>query len=302
MTAERKIKVELGAVQETLLIPLLGRALETERPDGLIHDPRAVEIVSTLDYDFDKWSSGSNKGNVSGAALRTRIFDAYVEEFLRTYPGGTVTEIGCGLNTRFERVDNGQLRWFDLDLPDAIALRRRFFSDEPRRTMVAASVLDPAWMDQVAATGGPWLFVSEAVLIYLEARAARRVVEQIGERFDEFRLLVDTTSRSMINGQARGGPMKQLPRESWFRWECNDPREIEGWLQNLSLVESKTFVDADPDLVRRIPPPFGPMVRFTPWLMRWLVKGYRLNLFQRSAPRTPTNGERPLDSRPGNQR
>ncbi|MEM6989215.1 MAG: class I SAM-dependent methyltransferase, partial [Myxococcota bacterium] len=64
--------VELGDVQETLLIPLLARAVETSRSNGLLEDPRAVEIVEQLDYDFDKWRGHSS---LTGACLRTRIYD-----------------------------------------------------------------------------------------------------------------------------------------------------------------------------------------------------------------------------------
>jgi len=97
---------------------------------------------------------------------------------LTQHPTGTIVEIGCGLNTRFERLDNGQAQWFELDLPDSLALRRQFFRDQPRRTMLAASVLDIDWMDTIAATGGPWCFVSEAVMIYLEKTKARQAITE----------------------------------------------------------------------------------------------------------------------------
>ena len=156
------IAVALGPVQETLLIPLLGRAAETQKANGLIQDDKAVEIVAALDYDFSKWQKSKT---LAAATLRTRMVDQDVQAFLADHPTGTVVEIGCGLNTRFERLDNGQARWFDLDLPDSLALRRRFFQDEPRRIMLEASVLDTDWMETVAATGGPWCFISEAVII-----------------------------------------------------------------------------------------------------------------------------------------
>jgi O-methyltransferase involved in polyketide biosynthesis len=76
-------------------------------------------------------------------------------------------EIGAGLNTRFERVGNGQAHWIDVDLPDVIELRRRFFADTGRRRMVAASVLDKAWLHDVRQSPGPYFFVAEAVLAYL---------------------------------------------------------------------------------------------------------------------------------------
>ena len=66
----KSVQVHLGAVQETLRIPLLARARETERRRGLLRDPRAVELVRSLDYDFDKWEGGRS---LKGAMLRARM-------------------------------------------------------------------------------------------------------------------------------------------------------------------------------------------------------------------------------------
>ncbi len=289
MNASTSIKVELGPVQETLLIPLLGRAEETKKKRGLLRDEKAVEIVDRLEYDFGKWKGIQS---LLGASIRTRMFDRFVERFLRQSPTGTVVEIGCGLNTRFERVDNGRLRWFDLDLPDVISLRRRFFEDGARRTMLAGSVLDREWMDPVLATGGPWMFVSEAVLIYLEASKAKQAVLQIADRFSGAELVFDTTDRAMVAGQARHDAMRHLPKESWFRWVCDDPKEIEAWRPGLELIESKTFVDADPDIVERLPLSIRLLVRWVPFLLLRRAGGYRLNRV-RSGPRDEIPSKRP---------
>ena len=269
------MQVDLGPVQETLLIPLLARARETQNPRGLLRDPRAAAIVSSLDYDFGKWEGGRS---LKGAMLRARMFDRYVESFLEAYPQGTVVEVGCGLDTRFDRVDNGQLRWFDLDLPDTIALRRRFFDDEARRTMIAASVLETDWMAQVKATGGPWMFVAEAVLIYLDAADARRAIVGLAQHFPGARIAFDTTATGMVESQDRHDAMRHLPRESWYRWCCDDPLEIESWGAGVSLLASKTFLDADRDLLERIPLPLRLAARFAPFLLRRQTSQYRLNL------------------------
>ena len=270
------VEPQLGPVQETLLIPLLARARETERRRGLLRDPRAVEIVRDLDYDFSKWEGGRS---LKGAVLRARMFDGYVEDFLAAHPEGTVVEIGCGLDTRFDRVDNGRVRWFDLDLPDTMALRRRFFDDEPRRTMVAASVLDTDWMDPVEAAGGPWMFVAEAVLIYLDAPDAQRAIVNIAGRFPGARIAFDTAAARMVDTQDRHDAMRHLPRESWCRWKCDDPREIESWAgAKLRLAASKTFLDADPDLVDRLPLLLRLTARYAPFLLRRQASIYRLNL------------------------
>ncbi|MEM7273211.1 MAG: class I SAM-dependent methyltransferase [Actinomycetota bacterium] len=270
-----KMDVELGAVQETLLIPLLGRAAETRKGRGLIDDPKAVEIVERLDYDFEKWEGGPS---LMGAALRTRMFDRWVEDFLGRHPTGTVVELGCGLNTRFERLDNGQATWFDLDLPDVIELRRRFFVDEPRRTMIAGSALATDWMDRVEATGGPWLFISEAVLIYLDEAEVRQAMAQLSARFGPMALAFDTADQSMVDGQATHDAMKHLSQDSWFTWACADPTIIESWDLGLTVVESKTFADADPSLMANLPLPYRLVGRYAPFLIRRSVSHYKLNL------------------------
>ena len=270
-----KVAVDLGPVQETLLIPLLGRAIQTQKGNGLIQDEKAVQIIESLDYDFAKWQKSKS---LAGATLRTRMFDQDVQAFLTKHPTGTVVEIGCGLNTRFERLDNDQARWFDLDLPDSLALRRQFFQDEPRRTMLEASVLDLDWMEPVAATGGPWCFISEAVIIYLEAAQARQAITQIADRFPGAWFLLDTTSQKMVDGQSTHDAMRHMSQESWFRWACDDPQEIEDW-GNLRLVRSRTFFDADAELMKQVPWQTSFFVRWTPWLIRRKVQGYRLNWF-----------------------
>ena len=271
----KTIRPELGPVQETLLIPLLARARETERQNGLLRDERAREIVRELDYDFSKWEGGRS---MKGAVLRARMFDRYVEDFLGEHPGGTVVEIGCGLDTRFDRVDNGRVRWFDLDLPDTIALRRRFFDDEPRRRMISASVLDESWTGAVLATGGPWMFVAEAVLIYLDPPDARRALVGLARHFPGGRIAFDTTASRMVDTQDRHDAMRHLSRESWFRWRCDDPREIESWGAGLRLEASKSFLDADRDLLDRVPLPLRLAARFAPFLLRGQAELYRLNL------------------------
>ncbi|MEV5387680.1 class I SAM-dependent methyltransferase [Streptomyces sp. NPDC052721] len=142
MTEHTEHGVRLGTVQETLLIPLYGRAVDNRKPDAILRDTRAEEIVASIDYDFARFDG---LPSLTGAVLGTALFDRWVAEFLTEHPSGTVVELGTGLDTRYERVGNGRARWFELDLPDVIDLRRSFFTDTPRRTTIAASVTDPAW-------------------------------------------------------------------------------------------------------------------------------------------------------------
>lgn len=268
------VPVSLGPVQKTLLVPLLGRAVETRRPNGLINDPRAVEIVEQLDFDFSAWEG---KQSLLGASIRTRMFDNEVAAFLAAHPEGTVVEIGCGLNTRYERLDNGRAHWIEIDLPDSMALRQRFFSETPRRTMIAASALETGWLDTVEDTGGPWCFVAEAVIIYLEPEQVEALFRRLAEWFPGARLITDTTSTQMVDHQDKHDVMKTFPRESWFRWRCDDPAALSAW--GARLDRSRSFLDAPPPIRARMPLSYRLVMGWAPWLIRRKVDGYRINTF-----------------------
>ena len=271
-----KLNVELGAVQETLLIPLLGRAKETEKKGGLINDPKAVEIVNSLNYDFDKWKKSSS---LTGATIRTRLYDEIVQDFLQQNPEGTIIEIGCGLNTRYERLDNGFAQWIELDLPDTITLRKKFFNESPRRTIIAASVLETHWMDKIAAEmAPPFCLISEAAIIYLKEEQVKSLVQELRKRFKDALFITDTTDSKMVKNQHKHDAMKKLPQSSWFKWECDDPANLSAW--GLKLLSSKTFMDTSAELRRKFPFVFRFLIKYAPWLVRKMIKGYNINIFR----------------------
>jgi O-methyltransferase involved in polyketide biosynthesis len=241
--------VLLGDVQETLLVPLYGRAVFTRQHPALIDDPRAVEMVEAIDYDFARFDG---KMSLVGSVFRTRIFDRWVSRWLADNPTGTVVEIGAGLNTRHERLDNGTARWIEIDLPDVVDLRRRFFAENDRRSIVAASILDPnAWVPAVEATGGPWFFAAEAVLIYLEPADVVDVLATIGTRFGGSPIGLDTWATWMADHQDDHDTIGAMDAE--FRWFCDDPVALEVLGVDVEVVERFTFVDAPTELQALLP-------------------------------------------------
>jgi O-methyltransferase involved in polyketide biosynthesis len=238
------VKVELGAVQQTLFIPLAGRARETRKRRPVLRDPKAAEIIASVDFDAEKYGRGWGGGVT---VLRTAIFDCWVTQFLAEHPGGTVVEIGTGLNTRFERVDNGQAHWIDLDLPDTIELRRRFFADSGRRRMVAASVLDQDWLPAVRDSPGPYFFVADGVLAYLEQ--APQVIARIARSFPSALIAFDTYSQRTLEQQHKMAARKNI--DARWAWSCDDPRTLESL--GLEVVQEAAVTRPPPELRSRLP-------------------------------------------------
>ncbi|MCX7593197.1 MAG: hypothetical protein N2235_05455 [Fischerella sp.] len=164
-----KTKFNLGVVQETPLIPLWARAAEIKGTDPIIVDPKSAEMLEAIDYDFDKFATATN--SQIGACLRGIIIDNWVHAYLQKHPQGSVVDIGTGLNTRFERVDNSEVSWFNLDLPDVMALRKQFFAETERRQLVKAADTQPC------------MFVAEGVLMFLSEHQVKQLFANLLREF-----------------------------------------------------------------------------------------------------------------------
>ena len=213
--------VRLGAVQQTLFIPLAARAAETRRKHPVLRDPKAAEMLESIDYDTATYGGGAG-GFVT--VLRTAIFDFWVRGFLTAHPAATVVELGTGLNTRLERVDNGQVHWFDLDLPDTIELRGNFFADTGRRRMIAASVLDDDdWLPAVAQSQGPYFLVADGVLVYLPEDQVMATLARIAARFPGSLIALDTYPRRTFEQQHKLAARKGI--DARWAWSCDRSEE-----------------------------------------------------------------------------
>jgi O-methyltransferase involved in polyketide biosynthesis len=238
----------LNAVSRSLLIPLYFRAMESQRPDGLVQDPKAVELVGRLDVDF----SGVRKleDEQVNYLLRMREFDRLARAFLAEHPAGVIVDLGCGLDTRFERIDNGQLVWYGLDLPEVIALRRELIEETPRSHFIGCSVLDFSWIDALSGQRGtrgrpgwPILFLAEAVLVYLAEADVKRLVQTLAERFPGAELACDVYSPVVVRFHPRP---PAVPRP---RWGLKDDRDVEVWAPGIRLLSQwYTFDETEPRL------------------------------------------------------
>ncbi len=233
---------DLRGESETLLITLYIRAMESQRPDGLIKDENAVALVTQRSLDFSRVRRiPLSEANKLILILRNREFDRYAQDFLVRYPAGVVVHIGCGLDTRFERLDNGRAEWYDLDFPDVIELRRKFVGDERERYhLLGCSVLDTAWLDMVQARRQrPFLFLAEGVSMHLEEAQVKSLVLTLRNQFPGAELVFDAYSPIHVlvsNFQtARAGF-----RCHWGLWHG---QEIQGWGDGIRLLDEWGYFD-----------------------------------------------------------
>jgi O-methyltransferase involved in polyketide biosynthesis len=262
--------VELGDVQRTLFFPLAARARETRKKRPLLRDPKAVEIVESVDFELAPITPGPTAFVVT---LRTLIYDWWIRQFLAGHPGGTVIELGTGLNTRFERTDNGTAQWIELDLPDTIELRRRFFADTERRQMLAASLLDEDWLPVVGERPGPYFFVADGVLAYLREEDVTGMLARIAGRFPGAMIAFDTVTRMSMGQELKMAAKRNIAP---WQWACDDPRSLERL--GLRLIESVPVTRPPAGLRAELPARYRYLLPLGDPIFG--KRGLSLNLFQ----------------------
>lgn len=241
----------LSDVAETLLIPLCIRAIESQRTDALIKDERAVALVRQMHADFSRILAKVAEETQVAVVLRSREFDRYAREFLVRDPGAVVVHIGCGLDSRFERVDNGRVEWYDLDLPEVIELRRKFVGGEGARYhLLACSVLDSTWLDSVRLHRQlPFLFLAEGVLMYFEEPRVKSLVLTLRERFPGAELVFDAFSPFFVWANNRRVARTEIGARC--HWALKRGKDLESWGDGICLLDEWfPFTCPEPRLAR----------------------------------------------------
>ena len=228
--------VELGSVQKTLLLPLWGRAVETGKARPLLVDQTAVKIIATLNYDFSTIAQGISKITQLAWIARSLHMDRTIRGFLERHPSATIVNLGCGLDTTFERVDNGRLRWYDLDFPDVVKLRRKFIPESDRRKSIASSLLDDAWLRQLPAPDGIF-FLAAGVLYYLQESQVKAFLIKLADAFSGSEVVFDACSPlglKMANKRViKAGGMDE---SAILNWGLQRARDMQSWDSRIAVL------------------------------------------------------------------
>jgi len=239
---DRDVKIELGAVQQTLLLPLLARARDAEKDQPILGDSYARDMVARIDYDFSKLEAGRHAANDQlGWTLRAWSFDNAVREFLADNSNAVVVNIGAGLDTAFRRVDDGRVLWINIDLPEVVDLRRRLMPASERESSIARSVLDFSWIDEVGGKtkGRSVLFISAGVLFYFEAAEIESLFRALAGAYRSAHFIFDAVSSrlwlALTNWMMhRSGRMHSAAR---LKWHLKRASHLRRWVDTIKVVE-----------------------------------------------------------------
>jgi len=230
--------VDLGDVQKTLFLPLWGRACEARKTRPLLVDKAALEIIDKVDFDFSTMTKNITELSQISWIMRSLRVDGVVASFLEEHPKATIVNIGCGLDTTFDRIDNGHLLWYDVDLPDVIELRRRFFKESDRRKTLSSSFFEDGWLDEITVEENV-LFIAAGVFYYFEEDAIKGFLKKLVDRFPGGETVFDVCSPYGVKAANKMVVKRAgLDEKSFLRWGLRDTNDILSWDRRFQLVET----------------------------------------------------------------
>ena len=222
-------KVTLSGVPETMLQTVYARARESATR-GAITDKKAEEIIGKLHYDFSL--AEKDTAMRSGVIARTIVLDKLVNAFLAAHPGAVVVNIACGLDTRCYRM-SGFSHWYNLDLPETIAVRQKLLPESGAISQIALSAMDD-WGGQIAESGAPALIVIEGLTMYLTQADVQRIFAVIARRFSRATVLVETMNPMVVK---RFKEKSIEGSHAKFTWGVKDGRALASLLPGFRFVE-----------------------------------------------------------------
>lgn len=252
--------ITLPDVAQTGLLTLYCHVIESGNPDPILRDEKAVEIARQLDPLLAGSSNrllrklakrGLRQNLVFYISMRAKRYDEYAVSFFKEHPEGVLVHIGCGMDSRFQRIDNGRLTCFDLDLPEMINFKRQFFEETERYHLIPASVFDPGWMDQVSKSGrGPVLFMAEGVFMYLDSAKVKELILTLQSRFPGSELVCEVVkelfTRKPWNRMVSIKLNQQMGvgKDAAFNFGIRNSREMESWGKGIEYLDEWNYFDS----------------------------------------------------------
>jgi len=253
-----KLNAHVNDVSETAFLTLQCHALDAQSKRPYLNDSSSVHTLALLKNHFSKSDSilhrrlfeNRIKSNlIVHTALRAKKYDSYIRSFLDQYPEAAVINIGCGLDHRFERIDNGKVTFYDLDLPDIIDIKRQIFPEKERYNQISRSVFDFEWMDPVK--NDHVMLVAEGVFMYCREQDVKALFLNLKSKMKNPEIVFEVFNTRWLNGWRKKMMEFKLKKElklgagAIFQFGISDSDAIESWDPGMKLIDDWSYLDSD---------------------------------------------------------
>jgi O-methyltransferase involved in polyketide biosynthesis len=243
---------KVGQIAQTAFLTLQCHALDATSDHPLLNDKDSVETLNALKEISGLpgiYSNRIKKNLVNHIALRARQYDFFAKSFMEKHPEAAVVNIGCGMDNRFKRIDNGKILFYDLDFPDIISIKEKIIPPTSRYRQFGQSVFDFEWIKEIDREHV--FLLAEGVFMYCEPPDVKKLFHELQNSFSNPEIVFEVFNSKWINGW-RGKMMAfkmkkelKLGEETLFKFGIADSNEIERWNSNYRLIQDWSYLDEE---------------------------------------------------------
>jgi len=234
-------KIVLTEEKETLLIPLYGRAKENGKKTPVIMDRKAVEIVNQIEYNFDLLKIPEKTNYLM--CIRAKLIDNYVNDFLKNSNKSAALHLGCGLDSRYDRIENRGVDWYDIDFEEVIDVRRHFYKETNAYHMVASSVTQLEWMEKIPRDKEQYIVIAEGLFMYLKEDEIKVLISRLKERIGSYFLIFDAYSVLTAKSAKNHPSIKKTGAK--IQWGIDNPVEPTEWGLQMQFIKELYFTSKE---------------------------------------------------------
>lgn len=195
----------MDSISKTLYIPLYGKALVSKK--GIILEDKKAETICEYQKIRLKGKAKS-KWLAYYMGMRAAVFDKWLKEKAESFGDVVILHLGCGLDSRVKRVKTKHL-WYDVDMPEVISVRKRYYQENDRYRMVGDDLTKPTFIDKLPKVNRA-IVLLEGVSMYLTNEELSNLLEQLSKYFPRLSVLIDCYTPFAVKMTKIKNPIKEV--------------------------------------------------------------------------------------------
>ena len=193
------------------------RSMMAERYPKLYEDTESIKLADKIGIEHKNRNAQYTFYDRTVNMERLVAMDNRVRNFIDRYADGIVVNVGSELDTMFTRVDNGRIKWYNVDLPERIEIRRKYMETRDREVNIGDTILDCRWLDQITKPQDTAiLFVLYDMMKYFDKDRLRQFLDAIWKKFPGAEVVFDAKNsvakhkwnRSIFSGRNKGSMLR----------------------------------------------------------------------------------------------
>ncbi|MFX1394635.1 MAG: class I SAM-dependent methyltransferase [Promethearchaeota archaeon] len=241
-------KIYKGTIESTMVGPLYARAKYGALYPEILKDPQAEVILKKV-YDmypdqqeeFLMMEKFMDEFASLNFLYRAKKFDDEIREFKAINPSASIINLGCGLDTANLRIGDNNLRWYQIDLPEAIVLREKLISPVPNSKNIAKSIFDYSWFDDIDFNAEKGVLIFAAGLLnYFQEDQLKELCNKLANHFTGGTFLFDLPSallKRIINRKYKKLGFEGANHE----FGLGNPKKVLNWSMNIKTLSCIIF-------------------------------------------------------------